>query len=214
MILPLGARRHDIVRPYRMSPAAQAPLLPAGVRCVKPILVVSFALPNGRTAAVIVRRRQRNDQINDPAAHPGVPNAQEGAIELQTLGRGKEIHYVRLRRFFGKPRLCQLRRRPLEEIPWRDFKHPGGMLETTGADPIRAFFVFLDLLECHAEKLAEPALAHAKHRPAHPQPRADVHVDYVGRFGHQLAPPWSPRKVASRSLEPADLRECRYKTLA
>ena len=50
------------------------------------------------------------DQINDPAAHLGVRDAQKGAIELQALGRGEEVDDVGLlRRCFGKPSLCRLR---------------------------------------------------------------------------------------------------------
>jgi hypothetical protein len=60
------------------------------------------------------------------------------------------------------------------------------VLEATGAYAIRAFFVFLDLLERHAEKLAQLALAHAEHRPAHSQPRPDVDIDYVRRFSHKV----------------------------
>ena len=31
------------------------------------------------------------------------------------------------------PDLCRIRRSALEEIAWRDFKHAGSMLKTTGA---------------------------------------------------------------------------------
>ena len=99
---PAGAPAPRPCAASRVTLAAQAALLPAGVRCVKPNLAGSFALPNGRTAGVIVSRRQRNHQINDPAAHPRVANTQKGAIELEALGRSEEVHYVRLRRFFRK----------------------------------------------------------------------------------------------------------------
>jgi len=40
-------------------------------------------------------------------------------------------------------------------------------LQAAGADAVRAFFIFLHLLERHAERVAEIRLGHIKHQAAH-----------------------------------------------
>ena len=196
-------------------PGRAGALLPAGVRCVKPILVGSFSLPNGQTAIAVVGRRQRNDQVNNPTAHPRVPNPQEGAIELQALSRGKKIHDVRLRRFFGEPKLCRLRRRTLEEIPWRHLEHARGMLKTTGADPIRAL-----------SRISGPAGTSRREarRACSGSCRASSGACATGRprtrrlcwtIWTSARAPFGPCAMsATVRSKSTDLRESRYKTLA
>ena len=87
----------------RMSPGRAGAAFASGrsVRQADFGWIVRFT-ERSEPSAVVVRRRQRNHQINDPAAHPRVADTQKGPIELQALSRGKEIHHVGLRRFFGE----------------------------------------------------------------------------------------------------------------
>ena len=58
----------------------------------------------------------------------------------------------------------------------------GNLLQPACADPVRALLVLLDLLEGHAELLAQLLLRHAYHRPSQFQAAADVNIDRVWRF--------------------------------
>src|SRR5579863_9751366 len=178
--LLLAAVATMTIRPHR-GPRPGA-LLTASVRYVKPKSVEMFALPNGQGVAVVVfGRRQRNHKVDDSPAHFWIADAQEGAIQLQALGRGEEVDDIGLRRLLGEAAAIRLRRRAFEKVRRRDLERSGRLLQAAGADSIRALFVFLDLLERHTEKFAELALAHADHCPAHSQPRADIDIDHVGR---------------------------------
>src|SRR5580692_8841376 len=70
----------------------------------------------------------------------------------------------------------------------RDFLQPAG------ADAVGAFFVFLDLLECQAELIGEPFLAHVQHEASHANTAADILVGWIRKFyGHHEPPdPSSP----------------------
>ena len=58
----------------------------------------------------------------------------------------------------------------------------------TRADAVRAFLIFLDLLERDAERIAELRLAHVQHHTAHTQATANMLVYGVGRLlaGHRF----------------------------
>jgi hypothetical protein len=62
------------------------------------ILTGLFDLSNGRVVdALVLRRRQRNDQINNPTSDFLVSHPQKRAIELKALSRGEEVNDVGLR---------------------------------------------------------------------------------------------------------------------
>src|SRR6266576_1513992 len=78
-------------------------------------------------------------------------------------------------------------RRTLEEECNGDLQDLRDVLESTRADAVGAFLVFLYLLKRDAERIAELRLAHAEHHPAHAYAAADVPVDRVwGLLGHLL----------------------------
>ena len=56
------------------------------------------------------------------------------------------------------------------------------LLQPARADPVRALFVFLHLLECQTERVAELLLTHPEHHAAHPYTSAHVLVGGIGRL--------------------------------
>src|SRR5713101_3769236 len=77
-------------------------------------------------------------------------------------------------------------RRSLEEKLNGDLENMRDLLQAARPDPIGALLVFLDLLTCEVERIAELFLAHCKHHPAHAHAAPHVLVDRVGGFfcGH------------------------------
>jgi hypothetical protein len=53
------------------------------------------------------------------------------------------------------------------------------MLQAASADAVRALFIFLHLLECQTERIAEIGLGHAEHQAAHAHSFSDVGVSRV-----------------------------------
>ena len=53
----------------------------------------------------------------------------------------------------------------------------GDVLETAGTNPVRAFFVFLDLLERQADGLAQCRLGHAQECAAQPDATSNISVN-------------------------------------
>ena len=71
----------------------------------------------------------------------------------------------------------------------------GDPLQPAGPDAVRAFLVFLHLLEGEPERVTQLLLAHSKHKAAHPHPAADVLVDGV--------PPTPPAEKATARQDQA-----------
>jgi hypothetical protein len=70
-------------------------------------------------------------------------------------------------------------RRALEEERHRYLQNVGDLLQPARPDAVRAFLVFLDLLEGKTECVAQLLLAHCEHHAAHAHPAANVSVDGV-----------------------------------
>src|SRR6185369_8723344 len=66
-----------------------------------------------------------------------------------------------------------------EEIGHRHFESVRHRLQPAGADAVRAFLVFLDLLKRDAELFTQFFLAQSEHFPAHPYPAADINVGRI-----------------------------------
>src|SRR5690606_21462343 len=103
-------------------------------------------------------------EINDPAPKLRILDLHERPVELQTFRARQEIHDVA-----GLPRLVHaglpVRRTSggvLEEERHRDLQDAGNMLQTAGADAVRALLVLLDLLECDSQMLPKLFLAHGQ----------------------------------------------------
>lgn len=78
-------------------------------------------------------------------------------------------------------------RRPFEEKRDRHLKYLGDLLKSAGADAVGSLFVFLDLLKCETEGIAELLLTHAQHHPTHAHARTDVLVDRIRcLLGHRI----------------------------
>ena len=79
--------------------------------------------------------------------------------------RGQQFERVAVRNELGRSGTGSLAGRRvgvgLEQGADRDIEYPGDMGKPPGADPIRAFFIFLYLLERDAEPAGEVALRHA-----------------------------------------------------
>ena len=78
--------------------------------------------------------------------------------------------------------------RALKEECDRHLQDMASLLQPTRADAVRAFLIFLDLLERDAERIAEPRLAHVQHHTARTQATANMLVYGVGRLlaGHRF----------------------------
>jgi len=59
--------------------------------------------------------------------------------------------------------------------------------QTAGPDAVDTFFVFLDLLERNAERLAQFLLRHADLEPLQPYPASDIAIDGIASFDPRLA---------------------------
>jgi hypothetical protein len=53
------------------------------------------------------------------------------------------------------------------------------MLQAAGTDAVRSFFIFLHLLECQAELVAERLLAHSQYHAAHANALSDMFVGWM-----------------------------------
>ena len=89
---------------FKPEPSVEpnAPLLTAGVRYVKPCLIDLFVLTNGSNVIFVLWRSQRDDEVDNPAAHFRVANAKEGTVELEPFRRGEEGDVEGLRAGIGE----------------------------------------------------------------------------------------------------------------
>src|SRR5664279_456238 len=68
----------------------------------------------------------------------------------------------------------------------RHIEGSGNLLKPAGADSIGPFFVFLDLLERQPQGVAQFFLTHAKHHAPHTDAAADMPVNRVRYFFHEI----------------------------
>ncbi|EGE57530.1 hypothetical protein RHECNPAF_430057 [Rhizobium etli CNPAF512] len=71
----------------------------------------------------------------------------------------------------------------LEEKADGHAKDLGNALKTAGADAIRSFFVFLNLLKGNAQKFSQTMLGHPERLPPNSHAVANIDVDRIRRFG-------------------------------
>jgi hypothetical protein len=72
-------------------------------------------------------------------------------------------------------------------------------MEPACSDAVRALFVFLNLLERKAERVAQLLLTHSKHKAAHSDARTYMPVDGVGGFFHQYRACLSANSISRRA---------------
>src|SRR5262245_14632144 len=123
------------------------------------------------------------DQVDDPTPYGDIADFTEGPVQLNRLARAQEAHDLALTsalvvdaRTIG---LGAAAGQVLIEELHRDAEHLGHLIELAGADPVRTFLVFLHLLECETEMLAQFLLTHPHKHPLHPDAVAHVDVDGV-----------------------------------
>src|SRR5208283_5053349 len=105
--------------------------------------------------------------------------------------------------------------RAFEKERYRDLEDLCDLLKATSADAVSALLVFLHLLKCQAEGVAELLLAHPKHHATHTHPAADMLVDRVWcLFGHHRnVSPYPPLTSKSKRAHVSVYRNnCRYQT--
>src|SRR5580704_6181456 len=78
-------------------------------------------------------------------------------------------------------------RRALEKESDRHLKDMRYLLEPARPNAVRAFFVFLYLLESKPKRITKLFLAHTQHHPTHSHPASHMPIDGVrGLLGHYL----------------------------
>lgn len=130
----------------------------------------------------------RRYKFDDPLAGFGLVDARKSPVQLQAFGSRKKIHNILRRRAVretvARGAGVRLVRRILEKKRGRHIQESGYLLQSAGADPIHAFFVFLDLLECDPERFAELLLAHIHEDSLHPNAIADMSINRIRRLVH------------------------------
>src|ERR1041385_7285470 len=128
------------------------------------------------------------DELDDTAAQLRVLNAHKRLDQRQAIGGRQKIRDVSgRRRLFQslRPAAAGRSRRALKEKRDRHLQDERDLLQPARANPVGALFVFLDLLEREAERVAELLLTHAPHHAAHADAAPDMLVDRVRRLlGH------------------------------
>lgn len=133
----------------------------------------SFTAPTG----------QGLGQLKYPLADLGVGDVVIGPDELQGLASGQRVGIER-----GGVGWCHalaaggrnLIGHVIEEIGRLHVEEEGKFIQAGTADAIGTAFVFLDLLECQANRIAKFFLADAEQGPAKSQAGADMDVDGAG----------------------------------
>jgi hypothetical protein len=121
-------------------------------------------------------------KIDDAPTDLSIPNSREGSVQLKTFDCGDDIRNKRSGAVLEAGFDAQCGRRPLEKEGWRRVQQPGNRLQPARTYPIRAFFIFLHLLECDPERTAEFLLAHAKHHSTEANSASDMLINRVWIF--------------------------------
>ena len=129
---------------------------------------------------------QAFDQIQHALAHLGILDLHEGKAELQALRRWRRIPSPAARFRLRQRRPFRQRAGDafIEEID-RHAENARHFKQAARADAVDAFFVFLNLLKCQAQKIAQLFLTHADQHAPDAHTIADLGVDGIGLFlGH------------------------------
>src|SRR5262249_51405086 len=90
------------------------------------------------------------------------------------------------------------RRQPclVEKKCWWDLQNLGQSMQPACANPVHAFFVFLNLLECYAERISQRRLAQSKRHAPQTDLVSDIAVDGIVLFFSFHAAFTSPSAVS------------------
>src|SRR3981081_1306847 len=111
------------------------------------------AAPRGPSAPSSRRFREFLRELDEGAPDRIVGDLREGADEAHRLGLGQEIEQAGVARTLAA--LAALEKRADVQAEDR-----GELIQPRSAHPVRAVFVFLDLLEAHPELFTELGLRH------------------------------------------------------
>jgi hypothetical protein len=153
-----------------------------------------------RLDSLIVGAGDLLDKIDDGSPKLCVRNLHESFGEVEPVGGSKIVRYEFWKGSVGlRTLLAGDIRGSFEEERCRHLKYVRNLLQAAGADAVYALFIFLQLLERDAERIAYMRLGHAEHQAAHADALSDVRVGRV----HSV--PWHCCPVAGL--------ESRYTTL-
>jgi hypothetical protein len=136
---------------------------------------VSFARLRRRFCCLRRRFCYRIDQVDEGVADFAIPDSSE---------RGQQFERVAVRNELGRSGTRALPGRRvgigLEQGADRDIEYPGDLGKPPGADSVRAFLIFLYLLERDAEPAGEVALRHAQDQSMSADGLSDLDVRGIG----------------------------------
>src|ERR1700693_4912565 len=119
--------------------------------------------------------RERHYEIEDSLSYLGVAHGGESAAQLKAFAH--EVGDFGFAVWPERNRSCRRSGASiLEEVAGRDAEKIGDLLQATGADPVRAVLVLLDLLGTDIERLAYRGLAHAQDEPTHSHSGSNLRV--------------------------------------
>src|SRR5215470_10047948 len=157
--------------------------------------MVSAVIPRCRNS-ILALPGDLLDKIDDTATQLGVLNTHECFGQGKSIRGGKKVRYVGgrggLTGSIGPA--ARYRRGALEEECHRYLENVRNLLQAAGTDAVGSLLVFLNLLKCQPEGVAELFLAHAQHHATHPHTTTHVFIDGVwGLLGHHNDLLCSPR---------------------
>src|SRR5947209_6371798 len=138
---------------------------------------------------IIIAAGNLFDQIDDAAPELWLLDPHEGFRQRKSFGSGEKIRHIGRRGSFFRPVTHSMQVGcALEKECHGNLQDVGNLLQSACSDAIRAFLVFLHLLEGEVECIPEFFLAHRQHHPTHAHPAADVPVDGIGSLfgGHNI----------------------------
>jgi hypothetical protein len=148
---------------------------------------MAFCLTNFRLPAAswdlgflgVLNVGQRIDEGDQLPLHPRILDAGESPVQLQPLAAVEKIHDIGSA-FLGKTGRLFLTGDTFKKKANVNLQELSDLLEAARADSVRAFFVFLHLLEGQPERLAELFLTEPQKHAPQTDATADMPVDVIG----------------------------------
>ncbi len=130
-------------------------------------------------------RGYRLDQINHLAPHFWAFDFCKSPDQLRAIRTRQKIRHLERPARFSKTTTCRSGTHTMnvikEKLYWY-IQYSRHIEQPASTYSVRAFFVFLDLLECQVEMFAKLLLAHTHQHAAHSQSTANVYVYGVWHF--------------------------------
>jgi hypothetical protein len=120
------------------------------------------------------------DQVDDRPAQIGVLDLRIGAQQAEGAGDGEQLQRRRL--IGGLALLACQQLLAGEERTDRHAEHFGNLGQASGADPVDALLVFLDLLEGHAQLIRQRGLRQATRQSFYSDPMSHFDIHRIRPF--------------------------------